>query len=179
MKFVQNPQIALGTIPIADIELDPRSRDDIPAVLKGIQHLYCDDELREQVFALLQEHLLQSGGEAAEAAAQPAPKINPAVGRPGLDLWHVLVLTLLKQGINCDFDRLTELANKHLDVRRMLGLPDHFGEPRFAHRTLARNVELLTPELLAAVNQLVVRAGLRVAGPGNGPNFGKPESKIF
>ena len=65
-----------------------------------------------------------------------------------MDLWQVLVLALLKQGIDCDFDRLAELASKHLDVRRMLGLPDGFAEPRFTHRTLARNVILLTPVLL-------------------------------
>ena len=39
-----------------------------------------------------------------------------------MELWRILVLALLQQGINCDFDRLAELANKHLDVRRMLGI---------------------------------------------------------
>ena len=75
------------------------------------------------------------------------------------------MLALLKQGLNCDFDRLAELANKHLDVRRMLGVAERFGEQRFAHRTVVRNVGLLSPQLLAEVNQIVVQAGLALAEP--------------
>ena len=39
--------MTLGQIAIEDIQLDARCRDDIPAVLKGIQHIYCDPSLRE------------------------------------------------------------------------------------------------------------------------------------
>ena len=39
MRLVHDPQLCLGQIPIPDIDIDPHSRDDIPAVLKGIQHL--------------------------------------------------------------------------------------------------------------------------------------------
>ena len=153
MRCVQNPQMALGQIPIADIQFDASSRDDIPAVLRGLQHLYCDDEL------------LQRPRTDADQDAVPTARINPDVGRPGLQLWQVVVLAVLKQGLNCDCDRLAELASKHLDVRRMLGLPEGFAERRFTQRTVARNVGLLGPQLLAGINQLVVQAGLRVAGP--------------
>ena len=163
MRIVHDSHIALGQIPIPEIEIDPSSRDDIPAVLKGIQHIYCDEPLRESVFDLLEEHLLQPVGS-ADPADEQALKLNPALGRPGMDLWRILVLALLKQGINCDFDRLAELANKHLDVRRMLGLSDTFSDMSFSQRTVVRNVGLLTPELLAAVNRLVAGAGLALAG---------------
>ena len=167
MRCVQNPQMALGQIPIADIQFDASSRDDIPAVLRGLQHLYCDDELRQQVFDLL-ELLLQRPRTDADADAAPTARINPDVGRPGLQLWQVVVLAVLKQGLNCDCDRLAELASKHLDVRRMLGLPEGFAEQRFTQRTVARNVGPLGPQLLAGINQLVVQAGLRVAGQAGG-----------
>ena len=36
MRSVRNPQACLGQIPIADIAIDPRSLDDIPAVLRGL-----------------------------------------------------------------------------------------------------------------------------------------------
>ena len=81
-----------------------------------------------------------------------------------MELWRVLVLGLLKQGINCDYDRLHDLANQHGDVRRMLGISDVLGAETFSYRTLARNVALLTPELLAAVNRLAVEAGHELAG---------------
>ena len=153
MRIVKNYQTAFDQIAIEDIPIDASSRDDIPAVLKGIQHVYRDLKVRERLFARLQEHLLQPAGSATDAADG---KLNAALGRPGMELWSILVLALLKQGINCDFDRLAELANKHLDVRRMLGLSDTFCNWHFSYRTLARNVSLLTPDLLAPVNRLVV-----------------------
>jgi len=30
-----------------------------------------------------------------------------------MELWQVFVLATLKLGLNCDFDRLQELANQH------------------------------------------------------------------
>ena len=162
MRIVKNYQIA-----IEDIQIDASSRDDIPAVLKGIQHVYRDLAVRERLFALLEEHLRQPAGSATDAADATVGKLNPALGCPGMELWSILVLALLKQGINCDFDRLAELANKRLDVRRMLGLSDTFCDWHFSYCTLVRNVGLLTPDLLAAVNRLVVEAGLpRVRGRG-------------
>ena len=150
MRIVKNYQTAFDQIAIEDIQIDASSRDDIPAVLKGIQHVYCDLAVRERLFALMEEHLLQPAGSATDAADG---KLNPALGRPGMELWSILVLALLKQGINCDFDRLAELANQHLNVRRMLGLSDTFCDWHFSYRTLVRNVSLLTPDLLAAVNR--------------------------
>ena len=119
--------------------------------------------MRERLFHLLEKHLLPRVGCAAEQAEREALNLNPSVGRPGMELWSILMLALLKQGINCDFDRLTELAKKHLGVRRMLGLSDTFGDWRFSYRTLVCNVGLLTPDVLAEMNRLVV-AGLHLAG---------------
>jgi len=38
-----------------------------------------------------------------------------------MEMWRILVLAVLKQGLGCDFDRLQELANQHGAVRDMLG----------------------------------------------------------
>ena len=37
------------------IELDPRSRDDIPQILRGLQHLYTTPDVRAEVFAILED----------------------------------------------------------------------------------------------------------------------------
>jgi len=47
----------LGELAIADIKLDPKSRDDIPQILRGLQHIYTTPELRGAVFAILAEVL--------------------------------------------------------------------------------------------------------------------------
>ena len=82
MREVHRSQFQLGQVPIEEIWINPKSRDDIPAVLKGLQHIWCDEELRERLFALLDEHILLEA--------------DRTVGRPGMELWQILVLGVLK-----------------------------------------------------------------------------------
>ncbi len=163
MRTVQVFQLTLGQTAIEEIDLDVRSRDDIPAILLGIQSLYRTKELRNKVLGLLDSRILGlgessgNGENRSDHSAGESGKINPTVGRPGMQLWNILVLGLLKQGLNCDCDRVTELANKHADVRRFLGLNATLDEQVFSYRTVNRNPKLLTPDLLAEINRLVVQ----------------------
>ena len=40
MRNVINPQLMLDEVDIGAIRLDPKSRDDIPQLLRGLQHIY-------------------------------------------------------------------------------------------------------------------------------------------
>lgn len=53
MRPVQNPQVTFGEVHIADIRINPKSRDDIPAILLGLQYIYTLPDLRERVFGIL------------------------------------------------------------------------------------------------------------------------------
>ena len=75
MREIHRRQLQLGQVSIDKIWIDP-SRDDIPAVLKGLQHIWSDEELRARLFALLDEHIL--------------PEADRTVGRPGMELWQIL-----------------------------------------------------------------------------------------
>ena len=55
MRKVIDPQLQFGETDIGTIYLDPKSRDDIPPLLKGLQLIYITPELREATFALLEE----------------------------------------------------------------------------------------------------------------------------
>ena len=110
MRHVRNPQMELGEIGIEDIRINLKSRDDIPALLLGLQHLYADEETRTRLFALLEEHML--------------PGVDRTVGRPGMELWRILVMGVVMQGLGCDFDRLHELVNEHMTLRQFLGHAD-------------------------------------------------------
>ena len=112
MREVHRSQFQLGQVPIEEIWINPKSRDDIPAVLKGLQHIWSDEELRARLLALLDEHIL--------------PEADRTVGRPGMDLWQILVLGVLKQGLGCDFDRLHDLTNHHGTIREFLGAHSRF-----------------------------------------------------
>jgi hypothetical protein len=42
-------------VDIAAIQLDPRTRDDIPRLLRGLQYIYLQPQVREEVFTILRE----------------------------------------------------------------------------------------------------------------------------
>ena len=147
MREVQKRQLQFGQIPVDKVWLDPKSRDDIPAVLKGLQHLY--KEKQEELFMLLEKHIL--------------PGTHRGVGRPGMEMWRILVLGVLKQGLGCDFDRLHNLANHHETVRAILGHSDFADKTHYELQTIVDNVSLMRPELLAEVGRLVVESGHAVA----------------
>jgi hypothetical protein len=48
MRQVIDPQLKLGEQDIAAIEFNPKSRDDIPQILRGLQYIYtlCIKNLR-------------------------------------------------------------------------------------------------------------------------------------
>ena len=153
MRKVIDPQVPLGGTDIGAIEINPKSRDDIPQILRGLQRIYTTPAIRERVFAILEEVLPQrpSGGSSETA--------SPDTGRPGMAQWTILVLGMLRLGLNIDYDRLQELANEHSTLRQMLGHGDWADTTHYELQTLKDNVRLLTPEVLDRINLEIVRAG--------------------
>jgi len=150
MREIIRPQIGLGELPIGEIKLDPKSRDDIPKLLAGLQHIYVTPALRKEVFAILEEVIPHRAD---------GQKANAKLGRPGMEQWKILVLGVLRLGLDADYDRLQELANQHQTIRQMLGHGDWADTTPSELQTLKDNVRLFTPELLRRINDVVVRAG--------------------
>ena len=155
MRRVIEPQMKLGELAIGDIKLDPKSRDDIPQILRGLQHIYTTPELRGEIFTILQEVLPERQIEGKTV------KADPNNGRPGMTQWQILVLGVLRLGLNADYDRIQELANEHTTLRQMLGHSDWADEKYYNLQTLKDNLRLFTPEILDRVNRVVVLAGHR------------------
>ena len=151
MRNVINPQLMLDGHDIGAIYLDPKSRDDIPQLLRGLQHIYTAPALRERVFAVLEELMPDRVNGQGKAAAN--------TGRPGMEQWRILVLGVLRLGLNADYDRIQELANQHSTLRQMLGHGDWTDKTEYKLQTLKDNLRLFTPELLDRINQEVVSAG--------------------
>ena len=86
MRKVIDPQLQFGEEDIAAIHLDPKSRDDIPQILRGLQFIYTTPALREAVFTILEEVVPDRGGEGLEA------KADPNTGCSGMEQWKILVL---------------------------------------------------------------------------------------
>ncbi len=145
MRQTFTPQLELGATPIEKITFNARSRDDIPQILLGLQYIYKDSNLRGAVLDVLHRHLSQ--------------KVDFNNGRPGMDLWILLVLGVLRLGLNCDYDRLHDLANEHKTIRAMLGHSDWQEDNQYSLQTLKDNVMLLSEEMLLEINKVVVLAG--------------------
>ena len=144
MRLVQNLQMQIGEVDVSQIKFDPKSRDDIPKILKGLQHIYITAPLRAQIFELLEKEI--------------APKVSKDNGRPGMALWKILVCGVVRLDLNIDYDRLDDLVNNHLKIREMLG-HDMFDRQPYHFQTLKDNISMFTPELLDKINQVVVTGG--------------------
>jgi transposase, IS5 family len=151
MRLVITPQRSLDEIDIAAVQLDPRSRDDIPQLLRGLQHIYTEPALRERVFAILREILPKH--------ANGLDLVDAKVGRPGMLQWRILVLGVMRLGLNADYDRVQDLANNHNKLRQMLGHGEWTATFEYKTQTLKDNLQLFTPEILERINQEVVNAG--------------------
>lgn len=159
-------QLALGQIPIERVHLPLKSRDELPPILAGLQWIFQTPEVNEQVFALLESKVV--GGK-------------KATGRPGLNLWPILVLGVVRLGLDCDYDRLEDLANHHTLLRQILGLPPVPlpDEKPFHYKTLSENVCHLDEETLAQINSIIAQAGRAVFKKKEEPIRAKTDSYVL
>ena len=137
-------------MPIEKIVLPIHSRDELPPILVGLQWIWMHPTLKNDIFELLEARIVAH---------------KKATGRPGMDLWQILVLGVVRLGLDADWDRLEHVANYDLLLRQMLGLPaGSWGEAarQFNHQTLRDNVALLDEELLRQINARVTAAGREV-----------------
>lgn len=145
MRKIREEQMQLGRVNIADIRFDPKSRDEIPQLLMGLQYIYCTPEIRKQVFEALKTIV-------------PAEK-DMNNGRPGMELWRILVLGTVRLNCNWDYDKLKNIADNHKTIRLMMGIGIYEDDITFNLQTIKDNVKLLTPEILDKINQIVVESG--------------------
>ncbi len=69
------------------------------------------------------------------------------------------MLAVLKQGLDCGFDRLAHIANNDGLVRQMM---EHENmDHQYELQTVIDNVSLLGPELLTEISALVARRATR------------------
>ena len=156
MRKVIDLQMEFWKKDIANIEFDLESRDEIPKLLMGLQYIYSTPHIREKVFDVLK---------------QVVPKKNHKTGRPGMDLWKILVLGTLRLNCNWDYDKVHEMANNHHNLRRMLGHSETDFKSKYPLQTIRDNIALLTPTILDEINQIVVKAGHSIVSTNREPEL--------
>ena len=141
-------QMNLRTVAIAHVKFPLKSRDELPPVLKALQYIFITPELNEKVFHLLEQKIC---------------KDKKQTGRKGMDLWHILVLAVVRHALSTNWDRLEYLANYDQLLREIMGVhATAFIEDEkieFNYQSILDNVSLVDEALLRDINLLVVDAG--------------------
>ena len=166
MRHPFQAQADLQLTPIEKIRLPLRSRDELPPILAGLQWIWMHPTLKAEILALL------------EAAILADKKVT---GRTGMNLWQILVLGVVRLGLDADWDRMEHIANYDALVRQMLEVPAApWGEEdkRFGHQTLRDNVALLDDQVLQAINARIAAAGREVFAKKAGAPVAALEIKV-
>ncbi len=141
-------QMSLRTVPIWDVKFSLKSRDELPPVLMALQYIFVTPALNEKVFELLEKRICSD---------------KKKTGRKGMDLWHILVLAVVRHACGTNWDTLETWSNHHELVRRVMGVhATAFMEDKkieFNYQTILDNVSLIDEDLLQQINLLVVGAG--------------------
>ena len=164
MRKVIDQQLQFGQAPISKIGFNPRHRDSLTKLLRGLQYIYSTPAVRQEVWRILEE-----------LAAGRADLGN---GRPGLDLWAVLVMGTLRLNLDWNYDLLLNQVNYHDLIRQMLGHGPYDFEGQYKLQTLKDNVGLLTPEALDRINQVVVQAGHAALKKNGGALMGRCDTFV-
>ncbi len=140
-------QLTLGQIPIEKVKIPNKMRDEMPPILAGLQWIYTTPEINEQVFEVLEKKITAG---------------KQKTGRTGMDLWHILVLGVVRLGLGCDLDRLEYLVRYDRLFREIMGLDIQFDmatEKGFHQKTISQNIGYIDEETLIEINQIIAKAG--------------------
>ena len=146
-KFERNPD--LFTLPISSAEFPNNCRDEAPKLLKGLQAIFENESLNLSVFSLLSSRI--------------NPKQTKLIksGRKGMGLWEILVLGVMRQGLNSNYDRIHYLANADMPMRTVMGIEteSRLNKKQYGLTTIKDNLSLLDEETIEDINDLVVNYG--------------------
>ena len=133
---------------VTQVKLNLNCRDEIIPILRGLQHVYSQPQLRDDILALVAEDVNEHARDDR--------------GRAGLDYWQIVVLAAVRLGCNLDYDKLQDLAEQHRALRQIMGVGDWQAGPDFNWRRIRDNVCLLKPATIAAISHCLVAEAYRL-----------------
>ncbi len=149
-KFERNPD--LFTLAISSAEFPNNCRDEAPKLLKGLQAIFMNEEINAAVFSLLSDRI------------NPKQEILVKSGRKGMGLWEILVLGVMRQGLNTNYDRIHYLANVDTSMRTVMGVEtaSSLDKKKYGLTTIKDNLALLDEQTIQEINDIVINYGHRV-----------------
>ncbi len=125
------------------------SRDDIDKLTMGYSVILETPHLRDAIIDVLSAGL----------------NLSDDSGREGMDYWTMFVFGSARVALDIDYDRLQNLVNNHAALRRVVGLGDLDSHQQYGLTTLKDNIRLITEDMLAQINTLIVKEGQAFVHP--------------
>lgn len=146
MRKTFEPQLQFGSIPIEEVKIPLRSRHEVPAILRSLQKIYCTQSINEKIFTILSDKIIGD---------------KKQTGCPGMDLWHILVLGVLRLATNANYDQLEHYANYDRLVRQIMGVDNNFDgyQVKFSRNAIHDNISQLDSEILKQINDIIISFG--------------------
>ena len=138
--FSKQRQLDCPTVP--NVKLNLKCRDEIVPILYGLQHIYSQPQLRDEILDLVARDVNKNS--------------RSDRGRKGLDYWHIVVLASIRLGCGLDYDKLQNLAEEHRAMRQTMGIGSWQEHVDFDWRRIRDNVCLLKPETIEQISHCIV-----------------------
>lgn len=130
---------------ILGVQLNLDCRDEMIPILKALQQIYAQPQLRDSILELIALDIHQDARD--------------DVGREGLNYWQILVLGAVRLGCNLNYDKLQDLAEQHRALRHLMGVGDWCESQEFGWRRIRDNLCRLKPATIERISHLIVAAG--------------------
>lgn len=142
-------QLTLTSITPDELIGRHHSRDDIDKLTMGYNVILETPHLRDAIIDVLSAGL----------------NLSDDAGREGMDYWTMFVFGSARVALDIDYDRLQNLVNNHAALRRVVGLGDLDSHQQYGLTTLKDNIRLITEDILAQINTLIVKEGQAFVHP--------------
>ena len=148
MRKSFSKQTRLDCRTVLDVELNLNCRDEIVPILRALQHIYSQLELRNAILDLIAQDVNRDARDDC--------------GREGLDYWQIAVLAAVRLGCGLNYDKLQDLAEQHGALRHIMGIGDWDKTSNFSWRRIRDNVCQLRSTTIEKINHWIVEAGHRL-----------------
>jgi len=143
-------QIVLGRLLIENTEIPTQKRSGaLPELCAALKEIFVTPKWNAKVFEVLENKILSK---------------NNNTGRPGMDLWHIFVLSQVRLCQNISYDEVHHIANYDSLIRQIMGIESGFGHEKvqFSYQNIIDNVGLLDNETVKQLNDIIVGFGHEV-----------------
>jgi len=139
----------LSSLPISEVKIPLKSRDELPPVLLALQTIFVNKTYHKKMFEVVEPVIINGKSQ---------------TGREGMTIWEVIVLSVIRLTLNTNYDRLHWIANYDKCVRELMGVePNDYGfsgpGKTYSLTALKENIGLLNLDTIEQINLLVLEVG--------------------